>query len=133
MFRSHHLTSCVGTIPINPGPIYTNIIADSDFTYRLRLRFLTLQSRLCGSSCIATKANDFHHRFTSKPVTPEQHNIVHGLYWVASILGHGTARFINARRIFLRTAAILRLRLSLGNSITDFAPKSKSQTQTQKV
>ena len=75
--------SCVGTIPIHPGPIFTNIIADPDFTYKLR--FLTLQSRLCGSSCIAAQANDFHHRFTSKPVTPEQHNIVHGLYWVASI------------------------------------------------
>ena len=60
--RSQHLTSCVGTIPINPGPIFTNIIADSDFTYRLR--FWPLQSRLCGSSCIAAQANDFHHRFT---------------------------------------------------------------------
>ena len=29
------------------GPVFTNIVSDSDFTYRLRLRFLTLQSRLC--------------------------------------------------------------------------------------
>ena len=50
-----------------------------------------------------------------------------------SNLGGGTARFINARRIFLRTAAILRHRLSMVNSrlrITDFAPKPKSQTHT---
>ena len=73
----------------------------------------------CGSSCIAAQANDFQHRFMSKTVPSEQHNIVHGLYGVASIqkkiLGRGTARVINARRICMHTAAILSLRLSLVN------------------
>ena len=49
LYVSITATRCVETIPINPGPIFNTIIAY--FTYRLR--FLTLQSRLCGSSCIA--------------------------------------------------------------------------------
>ena len=49
LYVSITATRCVETIPINPGPTFNTIIAY--FTYRLR--FLTLQSRLCGSSCIA--------------------------------------------------------------------------------
>ena len=37
--------------PLRPaGPIFTNIVSDSDFTYRLTLGFLTLESRLCEKS-----------------------------------------------------------------------------------
>jgi len=32
------------------GPVFTNIVLDSDFTYRLRLRFLTVQRRFCDTS-----------------------------------------------------------------------------------
>ena len=54
LYVSITATSCVGTIPIHPGSIFTNIIADSDFTYKLR--FLTLQIRLCGSSCMVHRS-----------------------------------------------------------------------------
>ena len=49
LYVSITATRCVETISINTGPIFNTIIAY--FTYRLR--FLTLQSGLCGSSCIA--------------------------------------------------------------------------------
>ena len=48
LYVSITATRCVETIPINPGPIFNTF---RYFTYRLR--FLTLQSGLCGSSCIA--------------------------------------------------------------------------------